>query len=210
MSSSINNLANQPRIILIGGASHIGKSTLGKALSIKLKGEYIATDNLARHPGRPWSTEKDKEIKPHVAEHYRGLSAPELLSDVLVHYGQNVLPQVIELIQTYNLNKYLIIEGSALYPGFLINTVGSKKVRGIWLAGSYSLFKNRIFANSNFYSAGEEQKYLIYKFLERTWLYNQVMINDLKKLKLKWIQVNPKMTTDELRDLCCQELAVTY
>ena len=71
-------------------------------------------------------------------------------------------------------------------------------MRGIWLVGSYSLLKNRIFANSNFYHAEKEQQYLIYKFLQRTWLYNQAMINDLKKLEFKWIQVNSKMTIDEL------------
>ena len=81
----MNNLANQPQIILIGGTSHIGKSTLGKALAIELKGEYIATDNLARHPGRPWSIDKSATIKPHVAEYYQSLSARKLLSDVLIH-----------------------------------------------------------------------------------------------------------------------------
>ena len=206
----INSSANPTQIILIGGTSHIGKSTLGKALAIKLRGEYISTDDLARHPGRPWSSEKNTTIKLHVAEHYRSLSAPELLLDVLTHYKQNVLPQVMKLIQTHNCDRHLIIEGSALYPGLITNIVSDRNVRGIWLVGSYGLLENRIFASSNFNNASKEQRYLIYKFLQRTWLYNQAMINDLKKLKYKWIWVNPKMTTDKLRDLCCQKLAVIY
>ena len=102
------------------------------------------------------------------------------------------------------------MEESALYPRLVTDIVSSKKVRGIWLVGSHGLLKNRIFANSNFCSAGKEQQYLIYKFLERTWLYNRAMVNDLKKLKFKWIWINSKMVIDELRDRCCQELSVIY
>ena len=206
----MNNLANSPRIILIGGTSHIGKSTLGKALAIKLRGECISTDNLARHPGRPWSIEKNKAIKSHVAEHYQSLSVPELLLNALTHYKQNVLPQVMELVQTHNPNNHLIIEGSALYPQLVTNIASNKNVRGIWLVGNYALFKNRIFANSNFNSASKEQRYLIYKFLQRTWLYNQAMANDLNKLEYTWIQINSKTMIDELIIQCCQVLSATY
>jgi|GEM_PF-6480791 len=116
----------------------------------------------------------------------------------------------MESIQTYNLDRHLIIEGSALYPGLVISIVSDRNVQGIWLLGSYALLENRIFANSNFNNASKEQRYLIYKFLQRTWLYNQAMENDLKKLKYKSIWVNSQMTTDKLRDLCFQELAVVY
>ena len=87
-----------------------------------------------------WSIEKNKAIKPHLAEHYRSLSVPELLLDVLTHYKQNVLPQVMKLIQTNNYDNYLIIEGSALYPGLVASIVNDKNARGIWLVGNYALF----------------------------------------------------------------------
>lgn len=38
--------------ILIGGSSHVGKSTLSKQLAAALGIELISTDDLARHPGR--------------------------------------------------------------------------------------------------------------------------------------------------------------
>ncbi|MEM7594831.1 MAG: 2-phosphoglycerate kinase [Cyanobacteria bacterium P01_A01_bin.83] len=205
----MSNLINQPQIILIGGTSHLGKSTLGKALSLELKGKYIATDSLARHPGRPWSIGKNKTIKPHVVEHYRSLSAPQLLSNVLLHYYQNVLPLVRNLIKTHDCQDRLIIEGSALYPGLVKDLVSNKNVRGLWLVGSYSLLANRIFDNSNFDNANKKERYLIYKFLQRTWLYNQAAINDLKTLGLKSIQVKCDMTVKELKDRCLWELEIS-
>lgn len=47
--------------------------------------DYLTTDKLARHPGRPWSAET-QTIPNRVANHYRTLSVEALLSDVLFHY----------------------------------------------------------------------------------------------------------------------------
>ena len=58
------------RILLIGGASHVGKSTLAHSLASHLDCNYYSTDKLARHPGRPWQSEP-KDIPQHVAEHYQ-------------------------------------------------------------------------------------------------------------------------------------------
>ena len=202
----MSNSINRPQTILIGGTSHVGKSTLAKALATKLQGKYIACDRLARHPGRPWKTKNNKIIKPHVAEHYRNLSVPELVKDVLIHYHQNVIPQVRNLIDTHNGDNYLIIEGSALYPSLVKDLVDNKKVRWIWLLGSYSLLEKRVFTNSNFDNASKKERYLIYKFLQRTWMYESAMVNDLKKLGLEQNLINCNLTIEQLVDRCLQEL----
>ena len=138
---------SEPKIILIGGTSHTGKSTLAKVIAAKLNGKYIATDSLARHPGRPWTNEKDKTVKHHVLEHYRSLSVPELMFDVIAHYRQNVVSQVENIIQTHlfgSPEEYLIIEGSAIYPSLVAGLAKTENVMGIWLIASHSLLKNRI------------------------------------------------------------------
>ena len=70
------------RVILIGGTSHAGKSTLGLSLAEKLGWDYLATGSRARHPGRPWTNQNGDTVKEHVAQHYRTLSAQSLLEDV--------------------------------------------------------------------------------------------------------------------------------
>jgi hypothetical protein len=76
------------RLLLIGGASHVGKSTLAQSLATYLAWDYCSTDKLARHPGRPWQV-NIQDIPKHVADHYQFLSANELLDDVLLHYRKN-------------------------------------------------------------------------------------------------------------------------
>lgn len=73
------------RVVLIGGTSNVGKSTVARAVAAELGFGCLSTDRLARHPGRPWRT-PEWEVPAHVAEHYRSLSVDELITSVLGHY----------------------------------------------------------------------------------------------------------------------------
>ena len=177
---------SQRRIILIGGTSHAGKSTLGQALAITLGWDYCSTDKLARHPGRPWIQTNKKFIPQHVIEHYQNLSVEELFVDVISHYQKNVLPQVEKIVCS---EEFFIIEGSALYPELVKNLVGEDGVKGIFMTGSEQLFRNRIYHESNFDNVSDEEKYLIEKFIQRTLLYNQRMIESVENLGFTYINV---------------------
>ena len=48
------------RVVLIGGSSHVGKSTLSEALAARMGWERLSTDSLALHPGRPWKPAPEK------------------------------------------------------------------------------------------------------------------------------------------------------
>ena len=203
-------MTNSFQVVLIGGASHVGKSSLGKALAGELNGKYIATDSLARHPGRPWTNEEVKIVKPHVVEHYRNLSVPELVSNVLKHYRHSVVPQVESLIQTHQFtspDKYLVIEGSAIYPSLVAELVNRENIRGIWLTASHSLLKNRIYHSSNFYHSGKAERYVIYQFLGRTWLFNRGVINDAQSRGLTIIDVSLELLIGELLNKCLLEIS---
>ena len=190
------------RILLIGGTSHVGKSTLGKAWAIKLDWDYISTDSLGKHPGRPWITVKNREIKEHVAQHYSTLSVEALLSDVLSHYQKNILPQVKAIIQTATFaNKCLVIEGSALYPKFVHHFL-EQQIDGIWLTASDRLLTARILRESNFYGVDKDAQYLITKFIARTLLYNQSLQEDILHLELKSIKLERDLKVEELTDRC--------
>ena len=171
--------SNETRVILIGGSSHAGKSTLAQYLAAKLGWNYRSTDKLARHPGRPWIKDNKKFIPQHVVEHYQNLSPEELFIDVISHYQKNVLPLIENIVRS---EECLILEGSALYPELVKNLVNKNDVKAIWLTGSEQLFRNRIYSLSNFDNVGYEEKYLIEKFVQRTILYNQRMMDLFKNL----------------------------
>ena len=70
-----NPLPNM-KVILIGGSSHVGKSTVSQSLATRLGFSHVSTDNLARHPGRPWKRAPEK-VSGYIAEHYLSLSIDE-------------------------------------------------------------------------------------------------------------------------------------
>lgn len=208
----MNKLINETRVILIGGSSHAGKSTLGRSLAAKLGWSYRSMDKLARHPGRPWVDANGKAIPEYVAEHYGTLSVDALFLDVLSHYEKNVLPQVEAIVHSHVSDlstECLIFEGSALWPGFVANLVGKNGVKAIWLTASDQLLRNRIFSESNFYNVGEDEKYLIQKFLDRTILYNKRMREKVERLGFICIDVESVSMADELSKKCMELMEVS-
>jgi 2-phosphoglycerate kinase len=199
---------DRTRVIIIGGSSHVGKSTLGRSLSTKLGWNYLSTDTLARHPGRPWVSTKVKSIPEHVAQHYQTLSVEALVLDVLEHYQNNVLPQVEVMLHAHicDLSRIsLVVEGSALWPKFVANLVNENSVKAIWLTASDRLFQSRIFAESNFDNVSKDRQYLIQKFLARTLLYDRLMREELERLGFISIDVESLSIADELVNLVARE-----
>ena len=201
----MNKLINETRVFLVGGSSHVSKSTLGNSLAAKLGWSYLSTDKLARHPGRPWVGAKVKTIPEYVAEHYRILSVDALFLDVLSHYEKNVLPKVEAIVHSHASDlstKCLILEGSALWPGFVANLVDENDVKAIWLTASDQLFSYRIKRESNFDNVDEDEKHLIQKFLNRTLFYNKRMREEVECLGLICIDVETVSIANELLNKC--------
>jgi 2-phosphoglycerate kinase len=194
------------RVILIGGSSNIGKSTLAESLAIKLGWRQISTDSLARHPGRPWRT-KPESVPLHVAEHYLSLSADALIEDLLRHY-RSMWPNLESMITRHATNdstERLILEGAALWPEF-VATLNLDNVAAIWLTASNDFLQARIHQASQFEEATVQGKVMIQKFLERTYRYNGQMMNAIKRLGLVSINVETTASLNELSDICLEAL----
>ena len=100
--------------ILIAGTSHTGKSTLATALGAALGWPVLATDRIARHPGRPWP-----EVRPHVAEYFTRLTDPTIYQFLLDHH-QNMWPGLERTIAGHrDAGRPFVFEGSALRPEYL-------------------------------------------------------------------------------------------
>lgn len=196
-------MAEPLKVILIGGTSHVGKSTLARDLAARLGWEVISTDSLARHPGRPWG---GLEARPHVAEHYRTHDVEQLIGSVLGHY-RRLWPMVRDLIET-RLNdpsaSPLVLEGSALWPEQVAD-LGFDGVAAIWLTGSDALFEARIKAESRHHAAAPEQREMIDKFIGRTKRYNDEMMRHVQRLKLRSLDVERE---PDVVSACARELAI--
>ena len=199
--------ASEPlRVILIGGSSHAGKSALAESLASRLGWEWLSTDSLARHPGRPWKT-LPQTVPEHVAEHYLSLSIDELINDVLRHY-RSMWPNIEAIIASHATDfsaSQFILEGSALWPES-VATLDFDNVAAFWLTADDALFQKRIHTESRFSEASAQGKIMIQKFLQRTLLYNEKMMDVINRLGFDYIEVDKISSPDQLCDMCFELL----
>jgi 2-phosphoglycerate kinase len=198
-------LNRELRVILIGGSSNIGKSTLAEHLAARLGWSHTSTDRLARHPGRPWRSKPDA-VPPHVAEHYLNLSTDELISSVLGHYRETVWPIVDDLVRKHaedTSTERLVLEGSALLPE-KVAQLQLQRVAAIWLTGDDDLFKTRIQAISGYEYADEAGKMMVDKFLDRTCRFTTLMMEAVVSLDLPFIEVEQGASVETIADQCLE------
>ena len=185
-----------PHVILIGGPSNVGKSTLAQSLSSKLGWRCVSTDSLARYPGRPWG-----HVPQHVVEHYLSLSPDELIEDVIRHYAR-MWPDIRSLITAHACDpstERLVLEGSAVWPESVV-TLRLDGVGAIWLTASDSFLRERICKASGFEQAPARRQAIIEKFLGRAQRYNQRMMQASQRLSLPCVNVEETSSLEHLVD----------
>ncbi len=192
------------RVILIGGTSHAGKSTLAGHLAGRLGWACRSTDKLARHPGRPWAVAPNA-VPPHVRDHYLGLSSDEQITSVLAHY--RTMRPLIEAVVAEHAGDLstppLVLEGSALLP----ETVAALRLPGIsasWLISDDGLITARILAESRYDEADAAGRLMIDKFAERARRFNRLMSEQVAKVGLTLIPVTSGATLETLTEQCLQ------
>jgi len=200
-------MADEHRVILIGGTSHTGKSTVSRALAERFGWVYRPTDKMARHPGRPWQT-APAQVPAHVADHYRSLPVDELIADVLRHYTDNVWPQVARLVALHTTDLAtgrLIVEGSAVLPELAV-TVIHHGVAAVWLTADDEHLQRRIHTESRYALKTPREKELIDKFVARTCMFNRRTVEVVKRLGLARVDVANASSAGELTDTCLSAL----
>lgn len=162
------------RVVLIGGTSHTGKSTVARAVAERLGFEYRSTDGLARHPGRPWRT-PEWEVPPHVAEHYATPAVDELIRSVLEHY-ERLWPRIEDLVteRAKGDGPGLVLEGSALWPDRVAG-LNVPHTTAVWLTADEAVLSARVRESAR----GEERRHPVDKFLARSVRYQQLMLDSV-------------------------------
>ncbi len=148
-------MAEQQRRVLISGASHTGKSTLAKMIAGRVSATIIATDALARHPGRPWP-----KPRPHVVDYFSNLSGETHITLLQHHYL--AMRAVVRVALEGNTEKAVIVEGSPLRPGVFDADVF------VGLIAPPPVLEERIFMSCNYVSLPQEKRQLVDAFLARS------------------------------------------
>ncbi|WP_181412235.1 AAA family ATPase [Streptomyces griseorubiginosus] len=191
------------RVVLIGGTSNTGKSTVAGAVAERLGFEHRSTDLLARHPGRPWRT-PEREVPPHVAEHYATLSVDELIDSVLAHYAR-LWPRIEELIAEHAEHAEhadgpgLVLEGSALWPE-RVAALDAPHTAAVWLTADEAVVRARIRAGGRYDEASGQERFLMDKFLARSVRYQSLMLDVVERLGLARVDVGTDRSVSEVAD----------
>ncbi|WP_181799178.1 P-loop NTPase family protein [Kitasatospora acidiphila] len=187
------------RVVLIGGTSNVGKSTVAQAIAERLGLDCLSTDGLARHPGRPWRT-AEREVPAHVAEHYGTLTVDELLASVLDHY-ERLWPRIEQLVTTYAAGEGpgLVLEGSALWPT-RVATLTAPGTTAVWLTADDALLRTRIRTAGRYDEATEQERHLMDRFTARTLRYQAAMLDAVTTLDLNHIDVGSGRPVAEVAD----------
>ncbi|MBD2827926.1 AAA family ATPase [Streptomyces californicus] len=187
------------RVVLIGGTSNTGKSTVAGRLAERLGFEHRSTDGLARHPGRPWRT-PEHEVPPHVAEHYATSTPDELLASVLAHY-ERLWPRIEELItdRARPGAAGLVLEGSALLPE-RIARLTVPRTAAVWLTADDAVLRDRVRTAGRYARASEEERLLMDRFLARTHRFQTRTVEAVESLGLARLDVGGGRTVEELAD----------
>ena len=180
-------------VVLIGGTSHVGKSTVARALAASLGFRHVSTDSLARHPGRPWTT-----TRPHVREHYATLSVDQLTARQLEHY-ERMWPLVEELVRDAVRPDRggLVLEGSGVLP-HQVALLPPERVVAVWLTAAPAVLRERIHSGSRFDELPAEERLAVQKFCGRTERYQSWLLAALDRLELTGIDVGRAPADDEL------------
>jgi 2-phosphoglycerate kinase len=189
------------RVALIGGTSHVGKSTTAQALAAQLGWACVSTDRMARHPGRPWST-ATFTLPDHVVQHFRTLTPKALAEAQLAHY-RDMWPLVLERIEAHAAKgaEPLVLEGSGVTPG-PVAALGLPGVRAVWLTAAPALIEARVRRESAFDAAPPEAQALIAKFTRRSQLYDAAVIGEVRRLGLPLVEVTDALSVDEVLEAC--------
>ncbi|WUG43347.1 hypothetical protein OG550_09505 [Kitasatospora sp. NBC_00458] len=187
-------------MVLIGGTSNTGKSTVARLVADRLGFECRSTDELARHPGRPWPT-PTWEVPVHVAEHYRSLTVEELIASVLDHHGR-LWPRIEELVTAraaQDGGTGLVLEGSALRPA-AVARLAAPRTAAVWLTADEDVLRDRMHAACRYAEATADGRYLVDKFLARAVRFQELMVAEACALGLECIDTGGGRSAAEVAD----------
>jgi len=186
--------AARPMVVLIFGTSHVGKTTLARRLGEELGWPIVSTDDLARHPGRPWP-----DVRQPVAEYYARLSDDTIHWFLRVHHD-NMWPLLRARIgAACAADRGLVLEGSALRPEHLAD-LGCPQVQAIGLHAGPDFLRRRIEAESAYSARDAFRRSLIDRFIVRTQRDNALIVEQAGRLGLRLVNVEDQGSLDRLFD----------
>lgn len=180
--------------ILIGGTSHVGKSTLADRLAERLGWAQLSTDGLGRHPGRPW-----QDAPAPVLEFYERLS-PETIHWFLGVHHENMWRQLRPMIEAERAaGRPFVLEGAALRPAFVAPLL-TTQVFGVLLHAPDAFLVERMRSAAAYETRGAAERVPIDAFIDRSLRENAALLAEAQEVGLRVVDASDAQAVADLVD----------
>jgi 2-phosphoglycerate kinase len=184
------------KVIYIGGAPMLGKTTAARLLACRLGYSSISADDIGVAVGAVI-----ERSRPPIdyREYYVVNSVQALIQDLNEAHERQwpALRAVIHRHETWD--HPLVIEGYALRPAYVHALTGD--VDGVFMLAEEGLIKERVRA-SDFSQGASNVELMIERYCQRSFWYNTMLREQVARLGLKALEVTDDMGPEEVVDAC--------
>jgi 2-phosphoglycerate kinase len=185
-----------PRVIYLGGAPMLGKTTAARILACRLGYSMLSTDDVGVAIGAV--TQKERPSIDY-REYYIVNSAQALVQD-LNEGHERLWPALRAIIQNHaTWGHPLVIEGYALRPAYVHGL--SDDVSGVFFLADDALIEKRV-RSSDFSEGASDVQTMIERYCQRSFWYNAMLKDEAARLGLNALEVCDDMSPDEIVDGC--------
>ncbi|MBN1579780.1 MAG: hypothetical protein JXA89_03695 [Anaerolineae bacterium] len=190
-----------PKVIYLGGAPMLGKTTAARILACRLGYSSVSTDDIGMAVGAV--TKKDKDPIDY-REYYIVNSTETLIQDANKGH-ERLWPALRTIIQNHeDWGHPLVIEGWALRPSCVHALSGD--VSGVFLLADEALIEKRVRASA-FSEGASDVELMIARYCQRSFWYNAHFEDEVIRLGLKSLVISDGMRPEEIVGVCMSLLS---
>lgn len=194
-----------PRVILLGGAPMVGKSTVARKLAARLEYGCLSTDDLnqaistvtiaASHPAFHEMDGIDYR------EYYLSRLVQELIADAERRHTA-LWPALAQLIRSHaSWGDPIVIEGWALYPS-QVTQLAFPNIISYWLIADDTVLEARVRAAVDFYRGASDEEAMIQHFVARSQWHNELLREEAQRSGMAIVNISPGLTAQEIVSSC--------
>ena len=197
------------KVILIGGAPGAGKTTLGKALAVKLGVTSLTIDDLVTAVIAVTTRESHPGIHalrkgPHT-EYFTNSSVDELIADATLRH-EGSWSMVRQLIQKYTKQKRgIVIDGWHIRPKWIAD-LQLENVWAGWLVIDPDVLEARERSNEAWLKGSVDPERMFTNFMGRSLWYNSLIEEQAKALQMNILYQDGTKSVEELCQLVLANL----
>ena len=201
-----------PKVILIGGAPCIGKTTVSRLIASRLNYACLSTDDLLKaitsvttpesHPNlhlmAGWTTQ----------EYYVNHTTEELIQHNLERFKTFRL--AIEGVIKSHITREIpiVIEGYGLWPEEIKN-LDLNNVGMAWLVADEALLEKRTRNIKPMFEGASDEERMIQNYLGRSIWYNTQVIEAADRLGIQTIKISDDLSAKDLSDVLLDVLKLS-